>query len=162
MNFVCDQLSVLVHFGGNEEPMKRNKMFLNYLDNAEKWAVPRKSTEQIVILEDSIRKEGKMLIHQTTSFLSLLPPACLPTEHLKCWSWTSTWHRQLSRKKSYIVIVRSRTYVIVWTLLVIDRQLVAFASQPGQCRLSLTSALPSWTYVILWYETGKNANLYIL
>lgn len=59
MNFVCDQLSVLVHFGGNEEPMKRNKMFLNYLDNTEKRAVPRKSTEQIVILEDSIRERRK-------------------------------------------------------------------------------------------------------
>jgi len=52
-----------------------------------------------------------------------------------------------------------KIYVIVWTLLVIDRQLVAFASQPGQCRLSLTSAAPLWAHVVLWYETGQNANL---
>jgi len=38
-------------------PMKRNKMFLNYLDNTEKWAVPQKSTERVIILEDSIRRK---------------------------------------------------------------------------------------------------------
>jgi len=37
--------------------MKRNKMFWNYLDNTEKWAVQQKSTEIIIILADSFRRK---------------------------------------------------------------------------------------------------------